>query len=68
MSTTLSPKLEDPKKFTIPFILEKVTIKNALCDLGATVSLMSYMIFEQIGIGELKTNTNDYLASQRLGS
>jgi hypothetical protein len=54
LSRTLPPKMEDPRKFTIPCTLGKLTIKKALCDLGASVSLMSRTIFEQIGIGELK--------------
>jgi hypothetical protein len=54
LSKTLSPKLEDPRKFIIPCTLGKLTIKKALYDLRASVSLMSRTIFEQIEIDELK--------------
>jgi len=54
LSKTLSSKLKDPEKFIISCILETVTIKKALYDLGASVSLMSHTIFEQMGIGKLK--------------
>ena len=54
VSRELPPKLGDPGKFTIPCNIGKATIKKALCDLGASVSLMPYTVFQRIGVGELK--------------
>jgi hypothetical protein len=50
----LPPKLKDPESFTIPYSLGNIKFKNALCDLGASVSLMPRSIFERLGIGDLK--------------
>ena len=54
LGSELPPKLEDPGKFTIPCTIGKATIKRALCDLGASVSLMPRTIFERTGVGELR--------------
>ena len=48
----LPPKLEDPGKFSIPCTIGKANIKQALCDLGASVSLMPRSIYERLGIGD----------------
>jgi Aspartyl protease len=50
----LSPKLKDSVSFIIPCSLENIKFKNALCDLGASVSLMPRSVFERLGIGDLK--------------
>jgi hypothetical protein len=50
----LPPKLKDPVSFTIPCSLGNIKFKNALCDLGASVSLIPRLIFERLGIGDLK--------------
>ncbi|WP_284205820.1 retropepsin-like aspartic protease, partial [Aliivibrio sifiae] len=50
----LPPKLGDPGKFTIPCTIGKAVIKKALCDLGASVSLMPHTVFQRIGVGELR--------------
>jgi Aspartyl protease len=50
----LPPKLKDPVSFTIPCSLGNIKFKNALCDLGASVSLMPRSVFERLGIGDLK--------------
>ncbi|XP_078152122.1 DNA damage-inducible protein 1-like [Carex rostrata] len=54
LNNELPPKLDDPGKFSIPCIIGKATIKRALCDLGASVSLMPRTIFDRLGVGELK--------------
>src|SRR5664279_1505777 len=54
LNRELPPKLGDPGKFSIPCTIGKATIKRALCDLGASVSLMPRTIFERMGVGELK--------------
>jgi hypothetical protein len=50
----LSKKLYDPGKFSIPCAIVNMEFKHALCDLGASVSLMPKSIFDKIGVGELK--------------
>jgi Aspartyl protease len=49
----LSPKLQDPGSFTIPCSIGSTKFDRALCDLGASVSLMLKSIFDRIGVGEL---------------
>jgi len=48
------PKLRDPGSFAIPCVIGSETIDKALCDLGASVSLLPLSLFKRIGIGELK--------------
>ena len=46
--TTFPPKLPNLGSFSIPCIVRKVEIKKALCDLGASVSLMPYSLFHKL--------------------
>jgi len=48
------PKLRDLGSFAIPCVIGSETIDKALCDLGASVSLLPLSLFKRIGIGELK--------------
>ncbi|XP_074267124.1 uncharacterized protein LOC141590429 [Silene latifolia] len=50
----LPNKLEDPNSFSIPCSIQGVAIKRALCDLGASVSLMPFSIFKRLDLGDLK--------------
>ncbi|XP_074278654.1 uncharacterized protein LOC141602249 [Silene latifolia] len=50
----LPNKLEDPGSFSIPFYIQGVAIKRALCDLGASVSLMPLSIFKRLDLEDLK--------------
>jgi len=50
----LPPKLRDPGSFAIPYVIGSETIDKAMCDLGASVSLLPLSLFKRIGIGELK--------------
>lgn len=45
----LPPKLKDLESFTIP-----CTIGKALCDLGASINLMSLSMLKKLGGGEVK--------------
>ncbi|XP_074314770.1 uncharacterized protein LOC141650284 [Silene latifolia] len=49
----LPNKLEDPGSFSIPCSIQG-TIKRALCDLGASVSLMPLSIFKRLDLRDLK--------------
>ena len=48
------PKLKDPGSFSIPCHLGALFIDKALCDLGASVSVMPLSIFQKLNMGELK--------------
>ncbi|KAI4299759.1 hypothetical protein L6164_033188 [Bauhinia variegata] len=51
----LPPKLKDPGSFSIPCAIGDMTFEKALCDLGASVSLMPLSIFKKLGIGQVKS-------------
>ncbi|GKA18901.1 DNA-directed DNA polymerase [Tanacetum coccineum] len=50
----LPSKEKDPGSFTIPCDIGQLHIDNALADLGASISLMSYTMYEKLGLGEPK--------------
>ncbi|XP_078152627.1 uncharacterized protein LOC144547810 [Carex rostrata] len=61
----LPKKLDDPGKFFIPCSIGNVQFKRALCDLGASVSLMPKSVYDRLGVGELKpTRISLQLADQ----
>ncbi|XP_070025879.1 uncharacterized protein [Nicotiana sylvestris] len=49
---SMAPKLEDTDAFTIPYTIGSSNIAKALCDLGASINLMSYSVFKTLGIGQ----------------
>ncbi|XP_021718880.1 uncharacterized protein LOC110686578 [Chenopodium quinoa] len=49
----MPPKLKDPGNFSIPCAINKMQIDNALCDLGASVSIIPYSVYQRLEIGEL---------------
>ena len=53
----LAPELSDPGSFFIPYSDGGLTISRALCDLGASVSLMPYSICKKLQVGDLKPTT-----------
>ncbi|GJU79216.1 DNA-directed DNA polymerase [Tanacetum coccineum] len=57
-STVLLNKLPSKEKdlgsFTIPCDIGQLHIDNALADLGASISLMPYTMYEKLGLGEPK--------------
>ncbi|CAN6716366.1 unnamed protein product [Malus baccata var. baccata] len=50
----LPPKLEDVGSFTIPFVIGGKEFGRALCDLGASINLMPYSVYELLNLGDLK--------------
>ncbi|XP_010531786.1 PREDICTED: uncharacterized protein LOC104808005, partial [Tarenaya hassleriana] len=54
MKHELPPKMADPGSFSIPCKLGNIDIDRALCDLGASVSLMPLPIYKKLNVGELK--------------
>ncbi|XP_056691693.1 uncharacterized protein [Spinacia oleracea] len=47
------PKLNDSGSFSIPCRIQKLKFDNALCDLGASVSILPYKIYEKLNRGDL---------------
>nr|GEY67682.1 hypothetical protein [Tanacetum cinerariifolium] len=50
----LPSKEKDPWSFTIPCDIGHLHINNDLADLGASISLMPYTMYENLGLGEPK--------------
>ncbi|XP_074298038.1 uncharacterized protein LOC141628843 [Silene latifolia] len=48
------PKLKDSGSFSISCVIGDMVINRALCDLGASVSVMPYSIFSKLKLGHLK--------------
>ncbi|XP_056697957.1 uncharacterized protein [Spinacia oleracea] len=47
------PKLNDPESFSIPCSIQKLKFDNALCDLGASVSILPFKTYEKLKLGDL---------------
>ncbi|CAM8899016.1 unnamed protein product [Rhodiola kirilowii] len=50
-------KMQDQRSFSIPISIGKIEIDRALCDLGASISLIPYSLYEKIDMGELHPTT-----------
>ncbi|CAM8931446.1 unnamed protein product [Rhodiola kirilowii] len=46
-------KLNDFGAFCIPITIGPVNVSNALCDLGASISLMPFSLYKKLDVGEL---------------
>ncbi|KAL0396349.1 UNVERIFIED_CONTAM: hypothetical protein Scaly_0083300 [Sesamum calycinum] len=49
----LPPKLKDQGRFSIPCTIGNINFDKVVCDLGTSVNLMPYSIFEKLGMHEL---------------
>ncbi|XP_070014224.1 uncharacterized protein [Nicotiana sylvestris] len=49
---SMAPKLEDPGAFTIPYTIGSADFAKALCDLGASINLMPYLVLKTLEIGQ----------------
>ncbi|CAM8890818.1 unnamed protein product [Rhodiola kirilowii] len=49
----LPKKLKDPGSFSIPIMIGDLCIQDALCDLGASISLMPYSLCSKLDMGTL---------------
>ncbi|XP_058726313.1 uncharacterized protein LOC131597646 [Vicia villosa] len=54
IQNNMPPKLKDPGSFSILYVIGKMIIDKALCDLSASVSLMPLSICKKLNLGELK--------------
>ena len=52
----LPEKLKDPSSFTIPCIIREHTFNKALCDLGASINLMQFLVAKKL-LGEITPTT-----------
>ncbi|XP_068305092.1 uncharacterized protein [Pyrus communis] len=50
----LPSKLKDASSFTIPGVIGGKEFRRALCDLGASINLMPYSVYESLNLGNLK--------------
>ncbi|XP_021833742.1 uncharacterized protein LOC110773522 [Prunus avium] len=54
IQTNTPPKYKDPGCPTISCVVGNFYVEHALLDLGASVNLMLYSVYKQLGLGELK--------------
>ncbi|CAM8940098.1 unnamed protein product [Rhodiola kirilowii] len=61
----MPPKLQDSGSFSIPCNIGGITVYRALCDLGASVSIMPYSLYAKLKLGDVcPTNVNIRLADR----
>ncbi|XP_016558095.2 uncharacterized protein LOC107857791 [Capsicum annuum] len=48
--STVTEKKDDPRAFTIPCIIGMHEFAKALCDIGARINLMPFLIYKKIGL------------------
>ena len=46
--------MKDPGSFTIPCLIGSLDVNNALADLGASINVIPYKMFKQLGLGKPK--------------
>ncbi|KAL7583580.1 hypothetical protein Lser_V15G43526 [Lactuca serriola] len=49
----LPPKCKDPGMFTVPCKIGDVTFSSAMLDLGASINVMPYSVYESLNVGPL---------------
>ncbi|XP_019265492.1 PREDICTED: uncharacterized protein LOC109243055 [Nicotiana attenuata] len=57
IQSKLPQKLKDPGSFTIQISIGKHAVGRSLCDLGASINLMSLSVFRQLGLDEPSPTT-----------
>ncbi|XP_021754936.1 uncharacterized protein LOC110720242 [Chenopodium quinoa] len=63
----MPPKLKDLGNFSIPCVIYKMQIDNALCDLGSSFRLIPYSVYQRLELGELfPTNITLQLADRSI--
>nr|XP_027071856.1 uncharacterized protein LOC113696676 [Coffea arabica] len=67
LQNKLPPKLKDAESFIVPCTIGNVEFSKALCDLGASVSLIPLTVARQLGLKKLKrTNISLQLADRSI--
>ncbi|KAK5836128.1 hypothetical protein PVK06_011882 [Gossypium arboreum] len=54
LQSKLAKKLKDPGSFTIHCLIGSLDVNNALADLGASINVMPYKMFKELGLGKPK--------------
>ncbi|KAG8474649.1 hypothetical protein CXB51_031277 [Gossypium anomalum] len=54
LQNKLPNKLKDLGSFTIPCLIGRLNVNNALANLGASINVMPYKMFKQLGLGKPK--------------
>ncbi|XP_070036213.1 uncharacterized protein [Nicotiana tomentosiformis] len=54
LTRPIDEKLSDPGNFKIPCTIGSYSFTKALCDLGASINLMSLAIYKKLGIGRAR--------------
>ncbi|XP_021865259.1 uncharacterized protein [Spinacia oleracea] len=57
IQSSFPPKLKDHGSISIPCSIQKLKFDNALCDLGASVSILPYKIYEKLNLGDISPTT-----------
>ncbi|KAL7596930.1 hypothetical protein Lser_V15G31424 [Lactuca serriola] len=57
----LPPKCKDPEMFTVPCKIRDVTFSSIMLDLGASINIMPYLVYESLNVGPL--NETDVIIS-----
>ena len=52
----MPPKYKDPRSPTISIVVGNSKLGHALVDLGASVNLLPYSVYVELGLGELEPN------------
>nr|GEV62920.1 hypothetical protein [Tanacetum cinerariifolium] len=55
LQNELPLKEKDPRSFVLPCIIRNTTISNALADLGAIISVISFSMFKRLGLGNSRS-------------
>ncbi|KAG8485698.1 hypothetical protein CXB51_019008 [Gossypium anomalum] len=54
LQNKLPNKLKDPRSFTIHCLIGSLDVNHALANLGASINVMPYKMFKQLGLGKPK--------------
>ncbi|KAL2525879.1 Aspartic peptidase [Abeliophyllum distichum] len=57
LQNKLPPKLKDPGSFTILCTIGNNCFEKALCDLGASINLMTFSVYKKLGLGDAEATT-----------
>ncbi|KAK5833499.1 hypothetical protein PVK06_017342 [Gossypium arboreum] len=67
LQNKLAKKLKDLGSFMIPCLIGSLDVNNALADLGASINVMPYKMFKQLGLGKpKKTRMSIQLANKTI--
>ncbi|KAK0592662.1 hypothetical protein LWI29_023049 [Acer saccharum] len=65
METALPPKMKDPGSFIITISVGETRREKAMLDLGASINLMPYALFKDLGLEGLKPTTMELILANR---